>query len=189
MQRHITQKIPSSIITASLAVLFGIAFVFWADSSISAYLNARGTDPLAMIHVAFPWYFAILIAFVLLCFFYIFRGDGNKLVYVLLVVELSVMLLFTPFLLSGFSRHPDSILSTVVSNNILEVLDGTLPPSAYIYGARYGPRVSTFLRSELGRLENYWDEYFLLLPAVLSDSLLGHHRIAFVLLFLQTPWE
>jgi len=102
MQRHLTRKISTSIITASLAVLLCAAFVFWVDSSYSAYLNVRHTDPLAMIHIAFPWYFAILIALVLLCLFYVFRGHENKLVYVLLVVEFSVMLWGTPFLLSGF---------------------------------------------------------------------------------------
>lgn len=88
------------------------------------FQNTADTDPLAMINVLFPFFWIILLAFVGVCFAAFVQSDSPRWLHMLLLGQFSLMLYFTPFLLSGFSWSPDSLWHGGVASYMPEVLSG-----------------------------------------------------------------
>jgi len=125
MQRNNANK-TVILATASLVLL-----VFWLVSAItnrSVYQNIAGVDSLAMINVLFPWFWILLLAFAVICIAVFRLGlDTAKWLHALLLVQLSLFLFFTPFILSGFSWSPDSLWHGGVASYMPEILSGSKP--------------------------------------------------------------
>ena len=98
----------SEVIACVSSVVF-FSWFFLAFSRMAEFQNLAGTDPLAMIDVLFPFFWIVLLAFVGVCFVAFVYASDNRLLHALLLSEFSLMLFFTPFLLSGFSWSPDSL--------------------------------------------------------------------------------
>jgi hypothetical protein len=84
-----------------------------------------GTDSLAMINVLFPYFWVILLAFVGICFSTFSISECPRWLHMLLIAQLSLMLYFTPFLLSGFSWSPDSLWHGGVPRYLPQILSGS----------------------------------------------------------------
>ncbi|TRZ80615.1 hypothetical protein D4R86_04020 [bacterium] len=105
-----------------------VLFFFWFLLILYAapqFQETVGTDSLAMINVLFPYYWIILLAFVVICFSTFFKAESPGWLYMLLIGQLSLMLYFTPFLLSGFSWSPDSLWHGGVARYLPEILSGS----------------------------------------------------------------
>lgn len=141
-----------------VAILLGIFFSITTALAYSRYLDLRFTDALAMVHVLFPSYFLILFLQVLLCVVFAIRGAEKKHIHIIMLIELSLMLWFTPFYLSGFSRHTDGIYNTAVSAKLPEVLHGVSPsstgPDFYRYANEYpGSFVFNYVAIQLANID------------------------------------
>lgn len=120
---HTKLKWPQIMALYSVVVFFSwILLIIYAAPK---FQEAVGTDPLAMINVLFPYYWIILIAFVVICFSTFFKAEIPSWLYMLLIGQLSLMLYFTPFLLSGFSWSPDSLWHGGVARYLPEILSGS----------------------------------------------------------------
>ena len=112
-------------IIASVSVVLFSLWIFAALAKKAEFQNLAGTDPLAMIDVLFPFFWAILLAFVAVCFVTFLHASDNRLLHILLLSEFSLMLFFTPFLLSGFSWSPDSLWHAGVADYMPEIFSGS----------------------------------------------------------------
>jgi hypothetical protein len=100
-------------------------------------------DPLAMIHALFPYFWFILSGYFILCVILFLSGEETKsFVYILVLVQLSLVLYFTPFALSGISWNPDSPWLSALSKYMPDILSGkqlvfsTYPqtyPSSFVF--------------------------------------------------------
>jgi hypothetical protein len=140
-----------------MACLSLVLFGFWAVLLLSvtdAFQNAAGTDSLAMIDVLFPYFWVILLSFVGLCFFAFVGAESNRWLHMLLLGQLSLMLYFTPFLLSGFSWSPDSLWHAGAANYLPEVLSGSLSSRAvltqYVQAYPLSYMITYFAKNVLG---------------------------------------
>ena len=97
------------------------------------YLNSRSTDPLAMLHSLTPFYYTVMVLFAVLCFTCVVYGLGNKYIHILLLIEFSLMLWFTPYYLSGFSRITDSLWHVGIAKNLPEIAEGHQMMFSYYY--------------------------------------------------------
>jgi len=97
------------------------------------YLNSRSTDPLAILHSLTPFYYTVMVLFAVLCFTCVLYGLGNKYIHILLLIEFSLMLWFTPYYLSGFSRITDSLWHVGVAKNLPEIAEGHQMMFSYYY--------------------------------------------------------
>jgi hypothetical protein len=104
-------------------VLF-FTWFFLTAINATLYQDSAGTDPLAMIHVLFPYFWVLLLAFVGVCFVAFLKFGDNRLLHMLLLSQLALMLYFTPFLLSGFSWSPDSLWHAGVADYMPQILSG-----------------------------------------------------------------
>jgi len=96
------------------------------------YQNLAGSDPLAMIDVLFPYFWIIILAFVCICFVAFLQSGIPRWLHMLLLAQLSLMLFYTPFLISGFSWSPDSLWHGGVAGYLPEIFSGgNVASSAY----------------------------------------------------------
>ena len=89
-----------------------------------AFLNIRTADPMALAHTLFPTYWILLLAFFSLCIAVIVLRIESKWVHLLLLMQISLMLYYTPFLISGFSQNPDTLWHAATGISISDVLSG-----------------------------------------------------------------
>jgi hypothetical protein len=83
------------------------------------------TDPLAMINVLFPYFWVILAALITVCLIVFIKRGSPLWLHVLLLVQLSLMLYYTPFLLGGFSWSPDSLWHGGIASYMPAILSGS----------------------------------------------------------------
>jgi hypothetical protein len=108
------------------------SWIFLILSSRSAYYSLIPHDPLAMINVLFPFYWIIVLLFVLICFFVSIKKSHSLWLHIFLLAQLSLMLYYTPFLLGGFSWSVDSLWHGGVARYMPSILSGvTLPLTDY----------------------------------------------------------
>jgi len=72
----------------------------------ATYVSAVESDALAMINILFPYFWIILTLLISICLYAFYRKDSPSWLHVILLVQLSLMLYYTPFLLGGFSWSP-----------------------------------------------------------------------------------
>jgi hypothetical protein len=102
----------------------------------ATYVSAVESDALAMINILFPYFWIILTLLISICLYAFYRKDSPSWLHVILLVQLSLMLYYTPFLLGGFSWSPDSLWHGGVAEYIPALLTG----SKYVltdYGQSY----------------------------------------------------
>lgn len=125
MPRNSANKTRFLAMASFVLLVFWIA---WASNIRSEFQNIASVDPLAMINVLFPWFWILLLAFALICIAVFRLGlDAAKWLHVLLLVQLSLFLYFTPFILSGFSWSSDSLWHGGVASYMPEILSGSKP--------------------------------------------------------------
>ncbi len=119
---HTKVKWPKNVALASVVVFFSwILLIIYAAPKFQQTVR---TDPLAMINVLFPYYWIIIIAFLAICFSTFFKAESPNWLHILLIGQLSLMLFFTPFVLSGFSWSPDSLWHGGIARYLPEILSG-----------------------------------------------------------------
>jgi hypothetical protein len=96
-------------------------------NTVDVFQNVHRMDPLAMINVLFPYFWIILASFASLCFLSLYLDFNTKWLHLLLLSEISLVLFFTPFILSGFSWSPDSLWHGGVASCMPEILNGSKP--------------------------------------------------------------
>jgi len=96
-------------------------------NTVDVFQNVHRVDPLAMINVLFPYFWIILASFASLCFLSLYLDFNTKWLHLLLLSEISLVLFFTPFILSGFSWSPDSLWHGGVASCMPEILNGSKP--------------------------------------------------------------
>ena len=114
------------------------------------YQNLAGSDPLAMINVLFPSFWIILLAFVGICFFAFLQSGLPRWLHMFLLVQLSLMLFYTPFLISGFSWSPDSLWHGGVASYLPEIFSGANVASSGYAHAYPLSFFITFLAEQIG---------------------------------------
>jgi len=136
--------------------------MYWLSVSLARteYLNSRTTDPLAMLHSLSPSCHVMMALFGVLCFACVLYGLGNRYIHILLLIEFSLMLWFTPYYLSGFSRITDSLWHVGIAKHLPEIEGGSQMmfstyyeqyPSSYIlnYAAMKLSGIDAFLYAQL----------------------------------------
>jgi len=90
-----------------------------------------------MIQTLFPYYFVIIILFVILLLSVYWLKIENKWLQIIILIEFALVLWYTPYLMSGFSRLPDSLWHTGISTQIPEVIQGNLVQFSSPYPSHY----------------------------------------------------
>ncbi len=129
----IKEKNNVTLISLSSIGLF-LTWIALVIFSAPLYQNLASSDPLAMINVLFPSFWVILIAFVGVCFVAFLQSAVPRWLHMLLLAQLSLMLFYTPFLISGFSWSPDSLWHGGVASYLPEIFSGvTVASSSYAH--------------------------------------------------------
>ncbi len=186
----------SAYIMATVSLVIFIVWLALLVDTSAAYQNAASTDPLAMIHVLFPHFWILLLAFVPLYLVALRSNALNKQLHILLLCQLALVLYFTPFALSGFSWSPDSLWHGGIATYMPEVLGGA--ELAYSSYAQSYPLsfTTTFLAEMVSGVDVLtYTLYvyppicivtFTMLGYVLASRLLGGRR-AFLAMLLALP--
>ena len=132
---HVTSFFSFSNLEHRIALLSFFPFISWFLLVIfksGTFQNTHGSDPLAAINVLYPFYWIILSFFILIFVYVIYRDCDSPFLHVLLLCEISLVLFFTPFVLSGFSWSPDSLFHGGVASYLPQILNGAnIPFSDY----------------------------------------------------------
>jgi len=132
---HVTSFFSFSNLEHRIALLSFFPFISWFLLVIfksGTFQNTHGSDPLAAINVLYPFYWIILSFFILIFVYVIYRDCDSPFLHVLLLCEISLVLFFTPFVLSGFSWSPDSLFHGGVASYMPQILNGAnIPFSDY----------------------------------------------------------
>jgi len=132
---HVTSFFSFSNLEHRIALLSFFPFISWFLLVIfksGTFQNTHGSDPLAAINVLYPFYWIILSFFILIFVYVIYRDCDSPFFHVLLLCEISLVLFFTPFVLSGFSWSPDSLFHGGVASYLPQILNGAnIPFSDY----------------------------------------------------------
>ena len=110
------------IIGISVVLLF--CWLIIVNVAYPTFQNSRLDDPFAETNSLIPYFFIVIIAFAVLCLYATWSGIGDWKLHTLLLFEFSLILWFTPYLMSGFIREPDSIWHASVGSNVGYVLAG-----------------------------------------------------------------
>lgn len=112
-----------------------VTFLMWVVLCLKLRLpfqNTANIDPLAMINTLFPYFWVLLLAFGVVCIAALFLYPSSRWLHIVLLSQLSLILFYTPFFLSGFSWSPDSLWHGGVAGYMPDVLSGAkLPFSDY----------------------------------------------------------
>ena len=109
---------------ALISIFLVLFWVFLVLNQAPEYSVLSKTDPLAMINVLFPFFWVILAALIAVCVIVFLQRGSPSWLHVLLLVELSLMLYYTPFLLGGFSWSPDSLWHGGVADYMPSLFSG-----------------------------------------------------------------
>lgn len=182
-----------------LALLSVLLFSFWIMLMFNAaprFQEAVGTDSLAMINVLFPNFWIILVAYVGICFVTFVKSNGPSWLHMLLIGQISVILYFTPFVLSGFSWSPDSLWHGGVARYMPEILSGSeIALSSYAQTYPFSFLITYFADYILGI--NIFTYSLYVYPFIVSlvISVLAYifavrvfnHKVAFLSILLTLP--
>jgi hypothetical protein len=109
----------------SLALL--LIWVIYTLDATSKFQTAASVDPLAMVHVLFPWFWVQLLALALVGLATSRLAADTRWLHIFVLCQVSLYLYFTPFLLSGFSWSPDSLWHGGIAGFMPEILTGSKP--------------------------------------------------------------
>jgi hypothetical protein len=169
--------------------IFCVAFLY-INVVRPEYLSLYNSDPLDMINVLFPVVDILAVLFVTVCLLCVYYKVSNKFIHITLLMQLAVLLWFTPAYLSNYIYGLDSFSNGGVVPYAPAVLQGyTNPFTSYIHDypgsfvfnfAAYktlGVDFATFSRviSPL-----YWMIAFVLLSYVIIRRLFHDSSIAFI---------
>jgi hypothetical protein len=104
-----------------------VLFISWLIMILflrPSYLNSVQSVPLALPSSLFPVFWLILTSYLLLCITMIYVRVDSVALHVLVLIQLALVLFYTPFAMSGFSWNPDSIWLSTVPNYISDILLG-----------------------------------------------------------------
>lgn len=118
-------KRPNKLMLLSSSMVLFVLWMFFVLNVRPNFYNSASIDPLAMINVLFPYFWIILSVFALVCIATLCLEANTRWLHMSLLLQLSLMLYFTPFLLSGFSWSPDSLWHGGVANYMPEILSGS----------------------------------------------------------------
>ncbi|GEM_PF-3901237 len=113
---------------AYLSIYFSfILFSIWIillDYFKPIFENSWSKDPLAMLNTLYPIFFIFLITTSIFCFIYIiYCKEKTHIINIILLIELSIILLYTPLYLSGWVFSPDPIRNIIASESIEKILN------------------------------------------------------------------
>ena len=112
------------LIGLSSVILFAV-WIVTVTILAPFYQNTAGSNPLAMLDVLFPFFWVILLSFVGLGFVAFLKSTNPRWLHMLLLAQFSLMLFYTPFLLSGFSWSPDSLWHGGVASYLPQIFSGS----------------------------------------------------------------
>lgn len=110
-----------------LLVASTVLFALWLLLVIGLrpeYLAATETSALAMINVLSPYYWIILVLFVVVCFFAFTSKVNPRWLHIILLSQFALMLFYTPFLIGGYSWSPDSLWHAGVAKYFPSIING-----------------------------------------------------------------
>ncbi len=183
-------------VVALLSVLLFSLWLILMFNTAPRFQEAAGTDSLAMINVLFPYFWIILLAFVGICFATFVKSNGPSWLHMLLIGQLSLILYFTPFLLSGFSWSPDTLWHGGVARYIPEILSGSeIEFSHYAQTYPFSFLITYFADHILGISIFTYSLYIYPLIASLLISELAYifaarvfnHKVAFLSILFALP--
>ncbi len=119
-----TEYLRKPQVWALLSVFLVLTWVFLIVNKSPQYSSLSKIDPLAMINVLFPYFWAILAAFTAICLIVFLHKESPLWLHILLLAEISLILYYTPFLLGSFSWSPDSLWHGGVANYMPSVFSG-----------------------------------------------------------------
>jgi len=102
------------------AIIFGVMYCLAISLAYEEYSSIRNTDPLGMLHSLFPFCYIVIVLFAALCLVCVLYDVGSRYFYILLLIEFSMMLWFTPYYLSGFSRETDSLWNVGIAKHLAD---------------------------------------------------------------------
>jgi len=128
---HLESMNKSKFLVAISLILFFVWITLVFDAR-PKFQNAAGSDPLGMIHALFPNFWLLVLAFALLGIAAIYLEADTRWLHITLLIQISLVLFFTPFILGGFSWSPDSLAHGGVAGYMPEILSGA---QLQFYGA------------------------------------------------------
>jgi hypothetical protein len=119
-----TENLKKPQVWALISIVLVLIWVFLVVNKSPQYSVLSKTDPLAMINVLFPYFWAILAAFTAVCLIVFLQKESPLWLHILLLAEISLILYYTPFLLGGFSWSPDSLWHGGVADYMPTIFSG-----------------------------------------------------------------
>jgi hypothetical protein len=117
------EKKSKTLITL-LLVAFIIIYTIYISIFSEKYLLIRNEDPLAMVNLLFPSFNILIVSYIIVCLV-LYSKFESKIVHVLLLIPFGIMLWWSPYFLSGFSRYLDSLWHSGISMYMPTILGGT----------------------------------------------------------------
>jgi hypothetical protein len=161
------------------------------------FQNVHNVDPLSMINVLFPSFWILLGAIAVLSWLTLQVAQGTRWLHLLLLCETALMLFYTPFLLSGYTWSPDSLLHGGIASYMPNILKGASLPSFGLYAESYPfSYLLTYCVEQVSGL-NVFTYSLYIYPAIFTVaftmlgyvfvSMLLNPRIAFASMILTLP--
>ncbi len=122
--RNKTWNYRKTVIILLFATVAGIIYLLSIFLAYPIFQNTRLTDPLAEIHSLFPLYYIAIVLITLTGASCLIWHIENRYLHLLLLLIFAVMLWFTPYYLTGFTRLPDGPWHVGVALQIPQVLNG-----------------------------------------------------------------
>lgn len=171
-------KLLESITKTRIAVVSLIItslWLFYIEDIAGIFQTIHNVDPLSMIDALYPYFWILLISLALLCVVCLCLDINSKGLHSLLLGEISLMLFYTPFVLSGYSWNPDALWHGGIATYIPQILQGakiSLGSYAQTYPFSY---VLTYCMEKVTGLNVFaYGTYVYPFVSILLTTLLGY---------------
>jgi len=112
-----TQKYTLYILGAVLLWLLVLLFTY------NPFMTGRGDEPLYLVSLLFPLFNLLIVGMVFLGYF-VGKNKQPSWFHLLFLYIFALMLFVTPHLMTDFTREPDSVWHTGISDNVIGILGG-----------------------------------------------------------------
>lgn len=179
-------------------VFSSLLLISWVIMIINVrpiFLETASIDPLAMIHALFPLFWVIVIAYAMVCLAIFYFDIEGRFLHSWVLVQLSLILFYTPFALAGYAVNPDSLWLATEANYLPTIFSGgnvmfstytETYPSSFIL-TRYITEVTGMNAFAFTRIFPIFSIVLLTLLAYAFGSSFLKPRIAFIAMLLVLP--
>lgn len=101
-----------------------LLYISWMICSYSIYQNQRTSDPLALVNISSPMLSLIIFSLLATSALLAYVRSDNKLLHVLLCLQLCIVTWLTPYFFSAFSRPFDTLWHLGISKKVLDIFGG-----------------------------------------------------------------